>query len=203
MAEHTGYNPSSYYHTLIFYPYDYMTRASPVPLIGKDFSFLEHLTDIFYKVDAEFLISPFHTPDGDDLKPHFHLLTRCGSKMSGNSFQAKLSDGLDGNFNGFAYSPKMGVVTRPDRYIRYMIHKDNPGKQQFEEGYNAIKGVGNWSKELYNAFQDDILADLYDYTVDGYMVKDISNIPLFRYALTQGRNLYLINTIKQETKGGF
>lgn len=193
-----GKNNSSYYHSCICYPADYI-RKYIGSLATSDF--MKLLDDLALQLDCDWLCSPLHSPDGkDDLKQHFHVLFRCPNKITGNSFQCKIVDVLNGDMRGIAYNANECCITSPQRYIRYMVHYDNPKKQQFRKENIAV--FGNWNKELYAAFGDEILSDMSDLIISGACcsIKDLIDIYDCGYALRQGHNMYYINSLINEIK---
>ena len=190
-------NSSSYYHTCICYPADYI-RKYIGSLATADF--MQLLDELALQLDCDWLCSPLHSPDGEDKKQHFHIVFRCSNKVTGNSFQARLVDVLKGDFRGVAYNPNECCVSSPTRYIRYLVHYDNPKKQPFRKENIAV--FGNWNKELYNAFGDEMLSDMADLITSGACcnLSDLINIYNCGYALRQGHNMYFINSLISEMK---
>lgn len=82
-------------------------------------------------------ISPLHdrdiNPTGEVKKPHYHIILSFGSPTTYNNVKAFSDD-----FNGTIPIPLESVVG----YYRYLTHKDNPEKAQYNE--EEIK--------LYNGF---------------------------------------------------
>lgn len=193
------HNTTSYYHTLIVYPDDLIIDR----FIGCPVA--EYLDDVFNRLDCDYILSPVHIPD-ENKKIHIHCLLRCANKLTGNSFQTKLVDVLNGVMIGFAYSPTECVVSNPNRYLRYMLHLDNKSKQQFYYRDEKLQGLlpydlfeflqGVWDKEFYNAFTNEITEFLFFNACMDIPLSTISK--KFGYALLQGKNLYLYNSLLKE-----
>lgn len=177
----------SYYHTCVIYPLDYIRKY-----IGSVAQWDELLDDLSLKLDCDYMISPLHSPDK---KKHRHIIYRCPNKISGNTFQTLLCDAVNGDFRGLVYYADKGCINKIDRHIRYLIHLDNPSKQQFSR--QDISYVGNWDKELYSAFGNEIMDDMTDLITSGACcsVSDLCSIYGFNYALRQGHNMYYINSL--------
>lgn len=191
-------NPSSYYHACVCYPADYIRKY--IGSLATD-DFMKLLDELAFQLDCDYMVSPLHSPGNDgEKKQHFHCIFRNSNKLTGNSFQAKLVDVLHGDMRGIAYSPTECCLTKPTRYIRYLVHYDNPKKEVFRK--ENIAYLGNWNKELYNAFGDEILSDMSDLITSGACcsIADLINIYDCGYALRQGHNMYYINSLINEIK---
>lgn len=197
-----GTHLTSYYHACIVYPSDYIRKY-----IGAlaTCDFMKMLDELALSLDCDFLASPLHTPDMADKssnipKEHFHILFRSPNKLTGNSFQCRLVDILRGDMRGVAYSASECCISKPNRYIRYMVHYDNPNKQSFRKENLAV--FGNWNKELYDAFGDEMLSDMADLITSGACcsLRELVNIYDCGYALRQGHNMYFINSLISEMK---
>lgn len=73
-------------------------------------------------------ISPLHdkdiNPTGEPKKPHYHIILSFGSPTTYNNVKSFSED-----FNGTIPIPLESVVG----YYRYLTHKDNPEKTQYNE----------------------------------------------------------------------
>lgn len=105
-------------------------------------------------------VSPLHSPDpdgsGEERKKHYHVLLDYDSLKS---YDQVKSLALELN----ASNPI--IISNPSGYYRYMIHKDNPDKEQFVNGFEAIEKFNgfdsgkfeNFTKAQTRAFKNDIL----------------------------------------------
>lgn len=188
---------SSYYHTCIIYPIEFLGHFIGYNDGPIDDLFFTALDTLSLRLDADFICSPLHKADDNVFKQHFHIVFRLPNKLTANSFESLLSDAINGNFTGIAYHKESACVTKIDRLLRYFIHFDNPNKQQFNS-YHDLIIVGNWEKELYNAFSDYILRELIDFVVLQKKGVEYLAINGFGYALTMSKNLYLVNSLIKE-----
>lgn len=109
-------------------------------------------------------ISPLHEPDGEDKKPHYHV----GLAFSGKKSFSQIK-GLAAKVGGVVPSFELAKVEDLGGHVRYMIHKDNPDKQQFSGqdvitslcGFNVSKFFELTSEEL-----DKIIADMEEFVCD-------------------------------------
>ena len=101
---------------------------------------------ILRRSHCAFALSPLHNPDDEQSKPHYH-----GIFYSGNGpitlDAAKKKIPSDVPANGY-----VEVTASSSGYQRYLIHLDDPEKEQFPEGVNAIT--------LINGFPLDLTRDL-------------------------------------------
>lgn len=87
--------------------------------------------DILRSLMIQACISPLHSP-ADDLKEHYHVVLLFGSVKS---YEQVLS--ITKLFNGSFPIPVHDIR----RYVRYLIHIDNPEKEQFS-GMEQIQAFG-------------------------------------------------------------
>ena len=88
-------------------------------------------------------VSPLHSPEpesGEERKKHYHVLLDYDSLKSFDQVKS-LAICLN------ASNPV--IINNPSGYYQYMIHYNNPEKEQFKDGFNAI--------EKYNGFDSDKL----------------------------------------------
>lgn len=107
-------------------------------------------------------VSPLHSPDpagsGEERKKHFHVLLDYDSLKSYEQVKS-----LTLSIN--ATNPQ--IVNNPSGYYQYMIHKNNPEKEQFKNGYEAI--------QKFNGFDSDKFEDFTKKQIDSFK-KDIFKI---------------------------
>ena len=87
--------------------------------------------DILRSLMVQACISPLHAP-ADDLKPHYHVVLLFGSVKS---YEQILS--ITELFSGTVPIPVHDIR----QYVRYLIHADNPEKEQFS-GMEQIQTFG-------------------------------------------------------------
>ena len=95
--------------------------------------------DILRSLMVQACISPLHAPT-DDLKPHYHVVLLFGSVKS---YEQVLS--ITKLFNGSFPIPVHDIR----QYVRYLIHADNPEKEQFS-GMEQIQTFGGLDVGKYN-----------------------------------------------------
>lgn len=104
-----------------------------------------------------YAISPLHEPDEEQSKPHYHVVYRHPNTVSLNGAKAAIPSDVPGN--GY-----IEPVRQPGNMQRYLIHLDDPEKQQFPEGINAIDILGGFpldlSRELSKAEKNEIRNEL-------------------------------------------
>lgn len=71
-------------------------------------------------------VSPLHDPDPDHMKPHYHVVLAFSGKKS----YAQMK-GLAEKIGGVVAPANLAKVEDLGGMIRYLVHKDNPDKQQF------------------------------------------------------------------------
>lgn len=91
-----------------------------------------------------FAISPLHEP-GDGEKNHYHVIYRHSNTVSTDAAKKVLPPGIFANDH-------IEQVAAPRNYQRYLIHLDDPDKQQFEGGVTAI--------DVLNGFPLDLSRDM-------------------------------------------
>lgn len=91
-------------------------------------------------------ISPLHKPDNEgedeEKKQHWHVILDFGQGKKSQKQILEISKNL---LNG-TY-PKN--IISPIGYYEYLIHKNNPQKEQFAEGFKAIKHMNGFDLETY------------------------------------------------------
>lgn len=136
---------------------------------------------------GSFLISPLHDPDKEQKKPHWHVIYRHSNTITLEAAKAFIPEGLA--LNGYLLP-----LAHPRNYQRYLLHLDDPEKQQFEDGIAALTVINGFPVDLTRDFSSAELkefnrkihamirqfniieyADLMDYLAD-------TNIDLYDYA---------------------
>ena len=91
-------------------------------------------------------ISPLHKPETEgeeeEKKEHWHIILDFGQGKKSEKQILEISrDLLNGTY------PK--IIQSPIGYYEYLIHKNNPEKEQFPEGFGAIKHMNGFDLETY------------------------------------------------------
>lgn len=96
---------------------------------------------------GSFAISPLHQPDdGDEQgKPHFHVIYCHGNTASLEAARQAIPEDVPAN-------GKIEIVTAPRNYQRYLLHLDDPDKQQFPGGSKEITLLGCFPLDLSRDF---------------------------------------------------
>lgn len=114
-------------------------------------------------------ISPLHSPDQDDSqdnirKPHFHIMIKYSSKKSVDQFYDSIVELFPDTY--FVYDKRESLKNTSrihdwNSVARYLIHKDNPEKEQFEHGAGSIAPFGGADpvKDTLNTFEASCLID--------------------------------------------
>lgn len=105
-------------------------------------------------------VSPLHSPDpsgsGEERKKHYHVLLDYDSLKS---YEQVKSLALE------LHASNPVIINNPSGYYQYMIHKNNPEKEQFINGFDAIEKFNgfdsgkfeDFTKAQKRAFRNDIL----------------------------------------------
>lgn len=92
-------------------------------------------------------VSPLHSPDpdgsGEERKKHYHVLLDYDSLKSYEQVKAL-------SFQLNASNPV--IISNPSGYYQYMIHKNNPEKEQFVQGYEAIEKYNGFDSSKFESF---------------------------------------------------
>lgn len=104
-------------------------------------NWVEQLRDSF----GAYAISPLHEPEGEELKPHYHVMYCHGNTVSLAAAKSMQPSGIFANDH---IEPCM----HPRAYQRYLIHLDNPDKQQFDGGVDAITVLNCFPLDLSREF---------------------------------------------------
>ena len=124
----------SKYYSYILYPENYPDNEYLYKLLDDDLM-------------LDYLLSPVHSPS-EDLKKHFHLLTVYPNPIGLSSAQ-RVGERLNS-------AKKVIFGFNPISAARYLIHLDNPEKEQFDQ--KDIRVHGLLAKSLSDkAFSDNEL----------------------------------------------
>jgi len=129
----------------------------------------ENWQDILQQTGLEFAISPLHDSDKDpteeDKKPHWHIIMVWRSGTATGTSARRISDSV----NAVLPIPLNAVRG----YYRYLTHKDNPEKYQYEDSdISFLNGfnIANYS-ELSSSEVEVILDKLQDMIVEMGLVE--------------------------------
>ena len=113
---------------------------------------LDNLLDKIKESHIPAFVSPLHSPDEKHSKPHYHVLLMFDTQR-GVNYLHDLVLSL-GGANGF-------FITPPKRqYARYLVHLDDPDKEQFTESVIALNGA-DFRPYLFQSEEIENSADLY------------------------------------------
>lgn len=146
---------------------------------------------------GSFAISPLHEP-GDGEKPHYHVIYKHGSPVTIEALASCIPAAVPAN-------GLVEPVTAPRNYQRYLIHLDDPDKQQFSgsECIEVLNGfpldlTRDYSKAELLAFRHKIQAlirefDIFEYADLLDYLADAGEVDLHDYAFnhTIAFNTYL------------
>jgi hypothetical protein len=139
--------------------------------VGYPESLPDNWIDILVESMVSFCVSPLHDrdidPDGRKKKPHWHIILSFGSNKSFN--QVKEITNLLGQ-------PIPQVCRNVKGYVRYLVHKDNPDKAQYDEnqiqcfnGFDLSAYLKCSSTDRYLAIKEmiEVIRDseIYEYSV--------------------------------------
>lgn len=94
---------------------------------------------------GDFLISPLHQPDDEQKKPHRHVVYRHPAPCRLEVAAGVIPEGIAANNH-------LEALRQPRNYQRYLLHLDDPDKEQFEDGAAALT--------IINCFPVDLSRDL-------------------------------------------
>lgn len=132
---------------------------------GRDFRFLVYpeSMDKDWKLHLEsycvpMWMSPLHQPDEDEeghqSKPHYHVIMSFKGKKSPDSVK-EIAMGIFGQGCCFPPAHKFQVHSM-EGAVRYLVHADDPDKEQFEGGLSAIQLFYGADAEIYFLRNNDI-----------------------------------------------
>lgn len=104
-----------------------------------------------------------HAPDSDCSKPHYHVMYCHGNSTTDKALVAAIPEGIAAN--GY-----IEIITRPRQYMRYLIHLDDPEKEQFEDGRAHIDVLNGFPLDLSREYTSEERkaqrAGVFDYVRD-------------------------------------
>ena len=141
----------------------------------------ENWVDILQKTGLGFAISPLHDSDKDpteeDKKPHWHVIANWESGTTTGAVAKRITDSIN--------APLPIPLNSIRGYFRYLTHKDNPEKFQYDEkdiqtlnGFNILDYV-ELTKSEVNEIKRKLQAFIIEHNIIEYAV-------LMDYLLTEG-----------------
>lgn len=125
---------------------------------------LAKLEEYIRKTGYKAAISPLHTPDEDEKKPHYHVVIALSSPRQLSSLSQEFSGATDGKTTLCMPVGDMGALNR------YLTHEDNPEKQQFNEKPRIYNGY-QYEKYVFRKYSDadcsTVIAKIYAYIAGG------------------------------------
>ena len=101
----------------------------------------EELVERLKATHGQFAISPLHSPDKESKKPHWHVIYCHGNTIT-------LKGALNVLPADIVTNGHIEMVFSPRGYERYLIHLDDPEKEQFEDGEDAITLINDYKLDL-------------------------------------------------------
>lgn len=125
--------------------------------------------DILQQTGIGFVISPFHdkdiNPTGEQKKPHYHIILGYDGPTTFNNVKHNITDKL--------CQPIPIPLESPKGYYRYLTHKDNPEKYQYDESEILVFNGFDISdfNSLTDSEVDAILFEVTDLIVEHRIVE--------------------------------
>ena len=110
---------------------------------------LEQLKDTL----CPFAISPLHSPDEKDAKPHHHVIFYSPGPITLENAKSVIP--ADVPANGYVEWAKS-----PQGSQRYLIHLDDPEKEQFQAGAKSIDVLNGFPLDLTRSFSPAELREI-------------------------------------------
>ena len=90
----------------------------------------------------------FHHGGFDEGKDHYHVMYCHGAPTTDNHLKACIPDGIAANGH-------VEIVTSPRGYMRYLIHMDDPEKEQFEDGIDHIETINGFPLDISKEYTQE------------------------------------------------
>lgn len=111
---------------------------------GNEIHSLEEIVNRLHETHAPFVISPMHSPDDEHNDEHWHIVYKHPNSVSFEGARKYLISVAGGMiFNDFILP-----LHHPRGYQRYLLHLDDPEKEQFPDGLNEIRIINNFPLDL-------------------------------------------------------
>lgn len=111
-----------------------------------------------------FAVSPLHEPDEECKKPHYHVVYKHGNTVALSGMKKAIPDEVPANGH-------VELCLHPRNYQRYLVHLDDPDKQQWQGNPKELIEVMNgfpldltrdYSKEERNQQRIDVMGIIRD-----------------------------------------
>lgn len=109
----------------------------------------EEVYDKTYVEGGDYLISPFHKPDLEVKKKHLHTMYAHGNTITLKAARDILVP------LGLAANDYIVGIKHPRNRMRYYLHLDDPDKEQFPEGAEALTIVRNFPLDLTKPLSEE------------------------------------------------
>lgn len=118
---------------------------------------------------APYAISPLHTPDKENPFEHYHVVYKHSNTITLQTARKVIVPGIFKN-------DYLLLLHHPRLYQRYLIHLDDPDKQQFPQGRDAIEIINSFPLDLTRDFsqeeraqqRNDVFEFIRDYAITEY-----------------------------------
>lgn len=145
--------------------------------------------EVLKRSHGAFACSPLHEPDEECGKPHYHVIYKHGGPATLKAAKAAIPEEVPANGH-------VEPCSHPRNYQRYLLHMDDPEKQQWQGSPQELVAVCNgfpldftrdYSKEERNQQRLDLIALIRDNELCEYAdllegLVDAGMYDLFDYA---------------------
>ena len=124
--------------------------------------------EILKKSLGKYAISPVHSADEEISKPHWHVIYKHGNPCSLDFAKSVIPGGIAAN--GY-----VEPCLHPGNAQRYLVHLDQPEKEQFADGVNAITVLNGFpldlSRELTKAEKQEVRSRCFEWIDENGIVE--------------------------------
>lgn len=118
---------------------------------------------------APYAISPLHTPDKENPFEHYHVVYKHSNTITLEGARKAIVTGIFKN-------DYLLLLHHPRLYQRYLIHLDDPDKEQFSAGRESIEIINGFPLDLTRDFsqeeraqqRQDVFGFIRDYAIVEY-----------------------------------
>ena len=125
-----------------------------------------------------FAVSPLHEPDGEDKKPHHHCIYYTPGPVTYENVMEVIPAEVPANGH-------VEWAKSPQGSQRYLIHLDDPEKQQFPGGVKEITVINGFPLDLTRQFSSAELRELRRRVLDFIRDFDITEYSELIYSLEE------------------
>lgn len=139
-------------------------RAWTFVLYADDYPF-EYYKTYLERLQVPCAISPLHHGDSEESLNHYHVLML----FQGNKTAQSLYDDFGADLRKKGDYRLFKKVSSISAVCRYLIHLDNPDKEQFENGKNEITCLNGFDLEKYFQSESDeirLYSEMIDFIFD-------------------------------------